>query len=69
MRHEQKCLCVVPWKAIDARSPEGAFIAGTPLERGEPVVGQLMMEYVGHIGVFTYYRLVIDIKILIKVTK
>ena len=55
--------------SLDARRHERAFIAGTPLERGEPVLGQLMMEYVGHIGVFTYYKLVIDIKILIKVAK
>ena len=39
---------------LDARSPERGFIAGTPLEQGEPVVGQLMMGYEGHIGVITY---------------
>ena len=38
---------------VAARSPQRPSVAGTPPERGEPVVWDLMIKYNGPVGLFT----------------
>ena len=57
------------WAWVGAFSPELAFGARTPPERGELIGGHLMIEYYSRISLFSYFICKKSIKTLIKSLK